>query len=92
MALTILYGSETGTAEDVAFSMGSELKNILHEINILCMDDYEISRLSSERLIIFFVSTTGDGDAPINMKVCDYLYILLISINCHLNRIFGNFY
>lgn len=33
-----------------------------------CLDDYDIQALPSERLIIFVVATTGQGDSPANMK------------------------
>ena len=35
--------------------------------SILALDDYNIFNLPTEKLIVFIVATTGDGDPPTNM-------------------------
>nr|XP_031834262.1 NADPH-dependent diflavin oxidoreductase 1 isoform X3 [Nomia melanderi] len=66
--VTILYGSETGTAEDVAEQIWKSAKRKGLHSSVSAMDDYDIKSLTSERMIIFVVATTGQGDPPNNMK------------------------
>lgn len=65
--LVILYGSQTGTAADVAERLQRHasrqyLPSILHNLN-----DYPISNLVHETMVVFVVATTGQGDPPDNM-------------------------
>jgi sulfite reductase alpha subunit-like flavoprotein len=63
-----LYGSETGTAEEVAFKIhGTLLKQHLNCL-ISSMDDYDISLLPSETCIVWVVATAGEGEVPSSMK------------------------
>uniref|UniRef100_A0A1I8C107 NADPH-dependent diflavin oxidoreductase 1 n=1 Tax=Meloidogyne hapla TaxID=6305 RepID=A0A1I8C107_MELHA len=66
--IKILYGSETGTAQDFAEHIWQNLhsRNVLSQC--LSMDDYFIELLPKEELIIFIVSTSGNGDVPTNMR------------------------
>ncbi|XP_014252208.1 NADPH-dependent diflavin oxidoreductase 1 isoform X2 [Cimex lectularius] len=66
--MIILYGSETGTAQDVAERIWRESKLLGIDASIKAMDDYTISNLIYEKIAIFVVSTTGQGDTPFNMK------------------------
>lgn len=67
--ITILYGSETGTAEDVSYGLLELLtRHTRCGIRVFSMDDFDVSNLSVCEVVIFIVSTTGDGDAPGNMK------------------------
>lgn len=66
--LVILYGSETGTAQEVAERIWRESKCYHYHGPIRAMDDYPISELVYEQLVIFVCSTTGQGDQPNNMK------------------------
>ncbi|XP_030372834.1 NADPH-dependent diflavin oxidoreductase 1 [Scaptodrosophila lebanonensis] len=68
MRLLILYGSQTGTAQDVAEQLWRESKQWGLDGPVLGFDDYEIQQLVEERLVIFVVATTGDGVEPDNMK------------------------
>ena len=65
----ILYGSETGTDEDIAFKT-YRILSIEDRCNcrISGLRDYDPSILSKEIFVIFLVSTTGDGEVPSNMK------------------------
>ena len=75
--MSILYGSETGTAEDVAYITQRSL-DMLREVNkkevpLLCtrinsLASYDITSLPSEQNVVFVVSTTGDGEVPEGMK------------------------
>lgn len=66
--LVILYGSETGTAQDVAERIWRESKCYHYHGPVRAMDEYPISELVFEQLVIFVCSTTGQGDQPNNMK------------------------
>lgn len=67
--LTILYGSQTGTAQDVAERIYRESK--LYHFNgpVQSMDCYDVKNLIKEIFVIFVCSTTGQGDEPDNMKL-----------------------
>lgn len=68
MKITILYGSETGTAQDVAEQIWKNAKRKGLESNVSAMNDYNIQDLNSEKIIVFVVATTGQGDPPNNMR------------------------
>lgn len=62
--LTILYGTETGNAADVARSVETRarargLNPVLSE-----MADYKVRQLSDEQDLLIIVSTYGEGDPP----------------------------
>ena len=68
-SITILYGSETGTAEDVAFQLCALIESRFEiSASVKSCDEYNISELQLQQLIIFIISTTGDGEIPSNMK------------------------
>jgi len=62
--VTILYGSDTGTAELVAKNHQFELKRRGMKAKCLAFDDVDIADLPDESKIIAFVSTAGQGDMP----------------------------
>ena len=67
MLLHILYGSESGTAEDVAYRIYRQACTAF-SCAFICMDDYDMSALPTAELVIFVVSTSGDGEVPANMR------------------------
>ena len=69
MKLLILYGSQTGTAAEIASSIARQGRNRHFQVCISSMDDYEKGDLASETLAVFIASTTGQGSEPDNMKV-----------------------
>lgn len=67
--LLILYGSETGTSEDVAYRIYTLLLRNDMNIKIMSINDYNVIELPQEcSLTLFITSTTGDGEVPPNMK------------------------
>ncbi|XP_077261146.1 NADPH-dependent diflavin oxidoreductase 1 isoform X2 [Temnothorax americanus] len=68
MVIRVLYGSETGTAQDVAEQIWKSAKRKGLQSTVSSLDEYDIQNLPSEQLIIFVVATTGQGDPPANMK------------------------
>ena len=64
--LTILYASQTGTAEELAQDIlkMAENKNIVSELYEL--DDISIDKLKEINFAMIVTSTTGDGEVPDN--------------------------
>ncbi|KAG2530958.1 hypothetical protein JM16_001427 [Phytophthora kernoviae] len=68
--LLVLYGSETGTAQDVAeFMQQRAFNRQLLDTQVSAMDDFPVAQLLPQcSTVVFVVSTTGDGEAPENMR------------------------
>lgn len=66
--LTILYGSQTGNAQDVSEQLWREAKSYYFNGPVQAMDDYDIEELIQEKCVVFICSTTGQGEEPDNMK------------------------
>lgn len=62
--VTVLYGSDTGTAELVAKNHQFELKRRGMKVKCMAFDDVDIADLPDESKIIAFVATAGQGDMP----------------------------
>src|SRR5688572_15459754 len=62
----ILYATESGTAENFAKITGQRLSQLFANIKVktVAMDEYQSSDLHKEQLLIFIVSTFGNGDPP----------------------------
>lgn len=66
----VVYGSQTGTAEDYAKKFAKELM-AKFKLNVMCVDleDYDFDNLTalpSNIMISIFLSTYGEGDYPDN--------------------------
>ncbi|KAM6170482.1 NADPH-dependent diflavin oxidoreductase 1 isoform 2-T2 [Rhynchocyon petersi] len=66
--LLVLFGSQTGTAEDVAERLGREAQRRRLGCRVLALDAYPVVNLINEPLVIFVCATTGQGEPPDNMK------------------------
>ncbi|PAV76443.1 hypothetical protein WR25_11607 isoform E [Diploscapter pachys] len=83
MSLLILYGSETGTAQDVGESLRREalMRNLT--VRLISMDEYDLhvskflitvmvilkfQSLPNEKAALLVCSTTGQGEMPPNMR------------------------
>ncbi|XP_061459688.1 NADPH-dependent diflavin oxidoreductase 1 isoform X3 [Rhineura floridana] len=66
--ILILFGSQTGTAEDAAERIGREAKRRHFQCTVEALDDYNVANLIHEPLVVFICATTGQGDPPDNMK------------------------
>ena len=64
----VLYGSETGNAQDVAERIVREAKARHFSPIVMPMDAYDLRSLPGEQRVVFVTSTTGQGDEPRNMK------------------------
>ncbi|XP_031633473.1 NADPH-dependent diflavin oxidoreductase 1 [Contarinia nasturtii] len=66
--LTILYGSQTGYAQDLAEYIWRESKRYYFKGTVMSLDKYDIQQLIYEKFVVFVCSTTGQGEEPDNMK------------------------
>uniref|UniRef100_A0ABI8AKM7 NADPH-dependent diflavin oxidoreductase 1 n=1 Tax=Felis catus TaxID=9685 RepID=A0ABI8AKM7_FELCA len=66
--LLVLFGSQTGTAQDVSERLGREARRRRLDCRVQALDSYSVVNLISEPLVIFVCATTGQGDPPDNMK------------------------
>ncbi|KAF7688733.1 NADPH-dependent diflavin oxidoreductase 1 [Silurus meridionalis] len=66
--LLILYGSQTGTAQDTAERISRQAQRRRIGVRVQALDTYNVANLISEALVVFVCSTTGQGDPPDNMK------------------------
>ena len=83
-SVVVLFGSQTGTAEDVARRVGRETRRIHFETTVAAMDAYDRvrrehtvimivvlcsqSQLVFQPVVVFVCATTGQGDEPDNMR------------------------
>ncbi|GAX74179.1 hypothetical protein CEUSTIGMA_g1628.t1 [Chlamydomonas eustigma] len=58
-SILILYGSQTGNAQDVAERISRESKFLDISPRILPLDSYDVSELPRETAVVFIVSTAG---------------------------------
>ena len=63
-SLTVLYGTETGNAAELARALGTAAKGKGLTCNIADMADYKVRQLAQERDLLVIVSTYGEGDPP----------------------------
>ncbi|GAB5031224.1 nadph-dependent diflavin oxidoreductase 1 [Nannochloropsis oceanica] len=67
--LVVLYGSQTGTAQDMAEELGRKGKRRgFSPVEVQAWDSYDVTRLPEETFVLAVVSTTGDGEEPDNMR------------------------
>uniref|UniRef100_A0A665U1H1 NADPH-dependent diflavin oxidoreductase 1 n=1 Tax=Echeneis naucrates TaxID=173247 RepID=A0A665U1H1_ECHNA len=66
--LVVLYGSQTGTAQDTAQRIARQAKRKCIQVQVLPLDNYNVANLIFESLVVFVCATTGQGDPPDNMK------------------------
>lgn len=66
--LPILYGSETGTAQEIAHYLGTKASRRGYRPIVGSLDSMPVEALPLMRLAVFVIATTGDGEAPGNMR------------------------
>ncbi|KAJ5104467.1 Oxidoreductase FAD/NAD(P)-binding [Penicillium alfredii] len=64
----ILYGSETGNAQEVAEELGALAERLRFATHVSELNQAKPEHLPSHTLTIFVVSTTGQGDLPANAR------------------------
>jgi sulfite reductase alpha subunit-like flavoprotein len=63
----ILYATQTNTAKYASEELGRECLKRELRTRIMVLDEYNIFKLPTEKLVIFIIATTGDGDPPTTM-------------------------
>jgi sulfite reductase (NADPH) flavoprotein alpha-component len=66
--LTILFGSQTGTAESLAKRAAKEAGKRGFAATIMDMGQTDLAKLAAEKNILVIASTYGDGEPPDNAK------------------------
>ncbi|XP_077778962.1 NADPH-dependent diflavin oxidoreductase 1 isoform X3 [Podarcis muralis] len=66
--LLLLFGSQSGTAEDFAQRIGRQAERRRFRVRVGALDAYPVAKLIEEPLAIFVCATAGQGDPPDNMK------------------------
>jgi len=64
----VLYGSETGNAQDVAEEIARTTERLRCDTVVLPMDGVQLRDLVSHTLVVFAISTTGQGEMPQNAR------------------------
>lgn len=77
--IVILYGTETGNSQDLSKIIAWQLSRLQKKngsdhqktmmIQVMSCDDYPIKCLPDEKFILIICSTSGLGEAPLNMKL-----------------------
>ncbi|KAK3718206.1 NAPDH-dependent diflavin reductase [Vermiconidia calcicola] len=65
----ILYGSETGNAQDVAEEVGRMAERLRFDTTVLDMDSAQLKDIVKPTAVIFALSTTGQGEMPQNARL-----------------------
>lgn len=66
--VSILFGTETGNSKKVALTIASELKKNKINAKITDLQTYKVSDLQKEELVLFVISTQGDGEFPVSAQ------------------------
>ncbi|KAM6163423.1 nitric oxide synthase, inducible [Rhynchocyon petersi] len=87
--VTILFATETGKSETLAQDLRT-LFNCAFNPKVFCMDEYNLSNLEKERLLLVVTSTFGNGDCPGNgEKLKKSLFMLKKLTNKFRYAVFG---
>lgn len=65
---TVLYATETGKSEAYAKKLGDIFGHAFNA-QVYCMDEYDMSSIEHEALLLVVTSTFGNGDPPENGQV-----------------------
>ena len=63
-AATIIYGTQTGNAKQIALTFFEQLQAAGIQARVLRSDAYPLKDLKSEKTLYLVISTQGDGDPP----------------------------
>ena len=57
--IVVLFGSQTGTAQEVAERIGREGERLHFNTDVTSMDNFDIRQLPTSPLVVYVASTTG---------------------------------
>ncbi|TDZ35331.1 NADPH-dependent diflavin oxidoreductase 1 [Colletotrichum spinosum] len=63
-SMLVLYGSETGNSQDIAEELGRNAQRLHFKAKVEEMNAVQLSALLQYTLVVFVISTTGQGDMP----------------------------
>ena len=66
--ILILYATQTNTAKHAAEELGRECSLRKLTPRIMEMDEFPIIQLPLQKLVVFIVATTGEGEPPFTMQ------------------------
>ncbi len=66
--LTILFGSQTGTAESLAKQMAKEASKRGFVPTVIDLAQFSLAKLASEKNVLIITSTYGEGEPPDNAR------------------------
>ena len=64
LKISVLYASQSGTAEGLARKVTRELKATGHIASLISLEGYTPASLAEDRYAVIIASTYGEGDAP----------------------------
>ncbi|TSI03053.1 assimilatory sulfite reductase (NADPH) flavoprotein subunit [Lysinibacillus sp. BW-2-10] len=64
--ITVLFASQTGTAQGLAKKYGEQLKELGFEVNVSSMSDFKTNNLKKLDHLLVIASTHGEGEPPDN--------------------------
>ncbi|KAG6216043.1 NAPDH-dependent diflavin reductase [Claviceps purpurea] len=64
--ILVSYGSETGNAQDMAEELGKLCQRLHFTTTVKDLDSVDLRELLQHELVVFVISTTGQGDMPHN--------------------------
>lgn len=68
MAITLLFGTETGNAEECAEELNDAIEALGIPSRVVDMEDYAFDQLTQEQMLVIITSTYGNGDPPANAE------------------------
>ncbi|WP_185866366.1 diflavin oxidoreductase [Blattabacterium cuenoti] len=66
--ITLVYGTETGNAKNLAFLIIEKAKNKNLQMRLISLDQYRLIDLKKENYFFIIISTHGEGDPPSSAK------------------------
>lgn len=66
--ITILFGTETGNSKKLATAFAAKSRKIGLTAKLSSMDQYKLSDLEKEEILLVIISTHGDGEPPAAAK------------------------
>ena len=66
--LLLIFGTETGNAEELAEDVGHLSRNLDFNPKVMDMEDISLKDISSSKRLIVVCSTWGEGEQPVNAQ------------------------
>ncbi len=66
--VTVIFGSQSGNAEKLAYGFAKSLKQAGFEASVAGMEKYACAALTQEKVLLVVTSTHGEGDPPDNAQ------------------------